>query len=162
MDLRILTEEMAREVCTWHYEGIYAVYDFADWDVVVQNCWSLADAEEREANFIGFYVNDEMIGFGRIEFTDGKVQLGIGLHPDQCGKGYGMDCMNALVKESFCRYGHNVTIGLEVRRFNKRAIKCYEKCNFTTKSTYMKETLHGFIAYNYMEYEGTADEHLQS
>lgn len=146
------TELMAKEVCTWHYEGVYAVYDMADWDVIVQNCWSLADEEDREAYFIGFEENHELIGFGRIQLENDFVTLGIGLKPEYCGKGYGVSYMKALIEESQKRYPEK-KITLEVRHFNKRAIRCYEKVGFITERKYMKETLHGFIAYDYMVYE---------
>lgn len=152
-----LTEVLAREVCTWHYEGVYSVYDFSDWDVVVQNCWSLADEEVRTNDFLALYLDDIMVGFGRIQLQNDEVALGIGLKPEYCGKGYGQACMSALVSEAQNRFGREVAIGLEVRRFNKRAIKCYEKVGFLEERNYMKDTLHGFIAYIYMRYKGAED-----
>ncbi len=146
------TESMAKEVCTWHYEGVYAVYDLADWDVIVQNCWSLADEEDREAYFLGFEELGNLIGFGRIQPEGDHVTLGIGLRPDYCGKGFGVRYMKELLQEAIRRYPDK-QITLEVRHFNKRAIRCYEKVGFVSVQKYMKETLHGFIAYDYMVYE---------
>lgn len=156
MKLKPLGENEAKAVCEWRYEGIYAVYNLSDWEVVVQNCWSLADADCRESYFVGIWEDELLIGFGRIEPNHEAVQIGIGLKPDQCGKGIGSRAVKLLVEEAKQRHPDEV-IGLEVRRFNKRAIKCYESAGFKTISTYMKETLHGFIAYQYMTWEANHD-----
>lgn len=152
MELRVLSEAEAREVCTWRYEGIYSIYNLSDWEVVVQNCWSLADEETRNDYFVSLWHEESLIGFGRIEPVNEVIQLGIGLKPELCGKGLGASAMCCLLEEARRRYP-NQTIGLEVRRFNKRAIKCYESIGFRVSSTYMKETLHGFIAYQSMQWE---------
>lgn len=153
MELRPLNEIEAREVCTWRYDGIYSVYNLSDWEVVVQNCWSLADENTRQAYFLSIWQDDVLIGFGRIEPEGDKVQLGIGLKPECCGRGLGKEAMKHLVEEAQRRYPKQ-PLGLEVRRFNKRAIHCYESVGFKAQSTYMKETLHGFIAYQFMQWEG--------
>lgn len=152
MELKALNEAEAREVCTWRYEGIYSVYNLSDWEVVVQNCWSLADEETRNDYFVSIWDDQSLIGFGRIEPVNDVVQLGIGLKPELCGKGLGARAMMCLLNEARRRYPDQA-IGLEVRRFNKRAIKCYESIGFKRASAYMKETLHGFIAYQSMHWE---------
>lgn len=153
MELRPLNEAEAREVCTWRYDGIYSVYNLSDWEVVVQNCWSLADDDTRKRYFLSIWQSESLIGFGRIEPEGERISLGIGLKPECCGKGMGSQAMALLVTEAQRRFPNRV-LGLEVRRFNKRAIRCYEAAGFKAQSTYMKETLHGFIAYQYMQWEG--------
>lgn len=150
--LGVLNENMAKEVCKWRYQGLYSVYNLSDWEVVVSNCWALASESEREAHFVSISQNDELIGFGRIHHIDNKIMLGIGLKPDLCGVGYGAKAMGLLIAEAKKRYP-NTEIGLEVRRFNQRAKKCYEFVGFKVKNRYMKETIEGYIDYEYMKLE---------
>lgn len=152
MHLQSLSEAMAREICTWRYEGVYSVYNLSDWEVVVSNCWELSSEIAREEYFVAIYSENELIGFGRIQDFEGKVSLGIGLKPDLCGKGYGNLAMSLIIEEAKSRYPGD-EIGLEVRTFNKRAKKCYEKLGFVTQRTYMKETIGGFVAFEYMALE---------
>ena len=43
MDLRlkILTEDHARQICSWKYEGIYSIYNYPDWDTLNQQRWGI-------------------------------------------------------------------------------------------------------------------------
>lgn len=148
--LESLSEVMAREICTWRYEGLYSVYNLSDWEVVVSNCWELSSEIAREEYFAAICLENELIGFGRIQEFEGKVSLGIGLKPNLCGQGYGKTAMSLLIEEAKIRYPDD-EIGLEVRTFNKRAKKCYEKLGFVTQRSYMKETIGGFVAFEYMK-----------
>ena len=46
----------------------------------------------------------------------------------------------------------NKTITLEVRSFNKRAIKCYKKAGFVVKEVYRKDTPIGYGEFIMMEF----------
>jgi len=149
--IKELTEECAIEICNWKYEKEYAVYNFSDYDTVVKNGWGLSIKEKREDEFIGILYNDELIGYGRITNYCGKSIIGIGLKPTFCGKGYGKDIMKLLIKESKKRYPQ-YPVTLEVRSFNKRAIKCYLDVGFEIKDKYIKDTFDGKDEFYYMEY----------
>lgn len=148
----VLTEEMAKEICTWKYEGEYSVYNFSDWEEVVRRGWSLSIKEERERDFIGIHRNGELVAFGRISHKDGVCILGVGLKPSLCGKGYGKEIMKVLIDESRSRYPDS-KIGLEVRVFNQRAIKCYGDIGFEITDRYVKNIEAEEVEYYYMEYE---------
>lgn len=45
--LNKLTEEEAKEICSWRYSGLYAIYNFSDWEVVKENAWDLAVEDKR-------------------------------------------------------------------------------------------------------------------
>lgn len=32
-----LSEDYAKEICSWRYEGKYSIYNFSGWDTVVEN-----------------------------------------------------------------------------------------------------------------------------
>ncbi|MFT9495248.1 GNAT family N-acetyltransferase [Anaerosolibacter sp.] len=149
--LAVLSEDYAKEVCSWRYEGNYSIYDFSDWDIVVENGWDLSIKEKREAEFMAILLNNELIGYGRITSDSSKVLIGIGLKPSWCGRGYGGIVMERLIEEAQKRFPKQ-TIGLEVRTFNKRAIKCYKKIGFETRKKYIKNTFQGEDKFIYMEY----------
>lgn len=152
INIDILSEKDAKEICTWVYDGVYSVYNFSDWDTVVKNNWSLAVKEEREAEFLSLRLDNELIAYGRIFLNEGKAFIGVGLKPSLCGKGYGKLVMDKLIKECKKRYP-DMTIALEVRSFNKRALKCYLNVGFVVKDKYSKDTLAGADEFYYMEYE---------
>lgn len=143
------TEEHAKAVCTWAYSGVYSVYNLLPWEMVVENHWQLADEDARREIFHTIYLDGEMIGFGRIQRGEDRIDLGIGLKPDYCGKGIGLPAMEALTDRAIHLYPDEI-IGLEVRQFNTRAIKCYEKAGFKIVNKYMKETFNGYVPFALM------------
>jgi [ribosomal protein S18]-alanine N-acetyltransferase len=78
---KVLSEEYAREICGWKYEGAYSVYNFFDWNKLVENDWNFAIKEKREAEFIAILSGEELIAFGRVSENSGKAFLGVGLKP---------------------------------------------------------------------------------
>lgn len=149
-----LSEDYAKEICSWRYEGEYSIYNFSDWDTVVENQWDLSIEEKRELEFIAILLNNELVAYGRISLKGDIAYIGIGLKPSFCGKGYGEDIMNLLIEECKKRFPNN-TIGLEVRSFNKRAINCYRNIGFEVKEKYVKKTFDNLMdEFYYMEYRG--------
>ena len=149
--LKVLDEDYAKEICGWIYEGDHSVYNFSDWDTVKENGWDLSIKEKRESEFIAILYDEELIGYGRITSNNGKTFIGIGLKPSWCGKGYGGNVMKLLVEEAQKKFPEQ-TIVLEVRTFNIRAIKCYEKIGFEAREKYIKNTFQGKDEFIYMEY----------
>lgn len=149
--LSIMTEEHAKEICDWKYDDEYSVYNLSDWETVVQNNWELGIKEERETNFLSIAQNNQLVAYGVITMGNEAVLIGIGLKPSLCGKGLVKDIMKLLIDESKVRYP-GISIALEVRNFNKRAIKCYENIGFVIKNQYFRDTLIENAEFNYMEY----------
>lgn len=69
--------------------------------------------------------------------------MSLALNPSLCGKGLGNELMNAIKNQSKIKYPDIIKIVLEVRSFNRRAIKCYQKNGFKIENIYIKETLTG-------------------
>lgn len=151
---KVLSEDYAREICGWKYEGEYSVYNFFDWDKLVENDWDFAIKEKREADFIAILSGEELIAFGRVSENSGKALLGVGLKPDWCGKGFGSAVMEILIEEARKRLPSRI-IALEVRSFNTRAICCYQKAGFEVKDKYRKDTAIGEDEFVYMEFSKT-------
>lgn len=123
-----LTESHKREICAWQYEGDYAIYNLPPYETMAQNQSGFANPN-RANNYLGWSENDELIGYTNFsEKTDG-IYLGIGVRPDQCGKGYGQMITKFASEIAQERY-KNKPVCLEVRTWNKRAIRCYERAGF--------------------------------
>jgi len=153
MDLRleILTEDHAKQICCWKYEEIYSIYNYLDWDALNQQRWGITIEEKRKNEFTA--VIDESNNLcGYIRFIEKKdfVLVGLGLKPSLCGQGLGDMLMELLKNECKNRYD-NKKIALEVRSFNKRAIKCYKKSGFEITDVYQKDTLIGSDEFVKME-----------
>ena len=155
MDLRlkILTEDHARQICSWKYEGIYSIYNFPDWNTLNRQRWGITLREKRKDEFAA--VIDESNNLcGYIRFTENKdfVLVGLGLKPSSCGQGLGNILMELLKNECKKRYDSK-KIALEVRSFNKRAIKCYGRAGFEITDVYQKDMLIGSDEFIKMEYK---------
>ncbi|MBS4535728.1 GNAT family N-acetyltransferase [Clostridium sp. D2Q-14] len=147
-----LSEDYAKKICSWRYEGEYSTYNFSDWDIVVKNGWDLSLEEKRKSEFIAVLLNNELVSYGRISLNEDKAYIGIGVKPSLCGKGHGKNIMKLLIEECKRRFP-NSTIALEVRSFNKRAINCYKNIGFRIKEKYMKDTFNNLeCEFYYMEY----------
>lgn len=150
--ITVLSEDHAKEVCSWRYEGEYSIYNFSHWNTVVKNGWDLSIEKKRKLEFIAILLNNELVSYGRIFLKENKAFIGIGVKPSSCGKGHGKNIMKLLIEECKRRFPNN-TIALEVRSFNKRAINCYKNTGFEIKEKYMKKTFdNSEDDFYYMEY----------
>ncbi|MGL6185032.1 MAG: GNAT family N-acetyltransferase [Clostridium chrysemydis] len=130
----VLKEDMAKEACTWKYRGKYKVYNMSYREALMKK-YSIGIKESREKEFIGYKLKDNLIGYGRIREYNNECYIGIGIKPSLCGKGYGKIIMDDLITKAKERY-KDKEIVVEVRDFNKRAIKCYEKLGFRIIDVY--------------------------
>lgn len=124
-----LTEEFAKQICNWCYEAPYDFYNLPSWEEMCQERYALCDSVKRQ-RFIG-YLNeqDQLGGFVNLLNEDEHVFFGIGVHPDYCSKGIGQQIIALAKLECIRRYGQK-PLYLEVRTWNKRAIRCYEAQGF--------------------------------
>lgn len=147
-----LTESSAEQICSWKYEGIYSIYNYPSWKIVVKQKWGISIKAKREKEFVSVVDNFHVL-CAYIRFIEDKdhITVGLGLRPDLCGRGLGDEFMKLVIAESLRRYGKKKII-LEVREFNKRAIRCYEKAGFKIIDAYAKDTLIGKGNFIKMEY----------
>ena len=144
MNLRgnVLTEQHAKEISTWHYEGKYALYDLPSWEEMQQQDYALCAPKKRQ-RFMA-YVNDqdELIGFVNLLDEGDFVFFGIGIHPNYCNQGIGKKVTALALKESRKRYP-NKPLLLEVRTWNQRAVSCYVSQGFEIIETKIQTTYLG-------------------
>ena len=107
-------------------------------------------AKEQGEEFMTFLIclleGERPIGevlFGHIDRRNGSAEVGIFIgEPDEWGKGYGTDAVNALVDFGF-RELRLERIWLEVWTENARARRAYEKAGFVYEATLRNDRYEG-------------------
>jgi len=153
MKLRVtdFMETHAKEICGWKYEGEYSIYNYPEWDKISNDKWGITIEEKRNSEF-NAVIDDYncLCGYIRLLNKDEYILLGIGLKPSLCGHGLGSSLME-IVKQRCKKIYPGKKIVLEVRSFNERAIKCYQRAGFTVDHTYKKDTPLGYSEFVRME-----------
>ena len=126
MEFHRLTEDEAREICAWKYEGAYAVYDSAPYEEQKRSGRGFANPRN---NLFAFRDGEKLIGYINLYEEENEVFFGIGAAPDRCGRGYGQKMAAAAPVIAKALFGAK-PLYLEVRTWNERAIRCYEKAGF--------------------------------
>src|SRR5665648_843877 len=106
LKLEILTEDHAKQICCWKYEGIYSIYNYPDWDTLTQQRWWITIEEKRKNEFTAVIGKSNNL-CGYIRFVENKdfVLVGLGLKPSSCGQGLGNMLMGLLKSECKKRHG---------------------------------------------------------
>ncbi|MBQ8658477.1 MAG: GNAT family N-acetyltransferase [Clostridia bacterium] len=126
--IKKLSEKDKRTICSWRYEGAYAVYNLPSFEELKKREQSFMNCT-KESGYRAFYLRGQLIGYSNIRREDNGVYIGVGVAPKLCGRGYGQQIVNATVELARREYRSGIFY-LEVRSWNVRAIKCYEKCGF--------------------------------
>lgn len=119
--------------------------EFADPHIRAEQYRAVVDASGELSGFVQFFP------------IVGVTRLGLGLHPDLCGKGsgIGVQFVQLLTREAL-RHAHGQEIDLEVLVWNERAIRTYERAGFTITDTYEKQTPTGMSNFHCMVYDVTS------
>ncbi len=129
-----MNEEYARQITEWNYEGEYSDYNLPSYEECKNKKYGIT-REDRKDNYIVYTINDEVVFYSNMkEMDNNKLYIGVGLKPEYCGKGLGNYFLNDSIIEMKKRYPER-TLFLEVRSWNKRAIKSYEKLGFKITNT---------------------------
>lgn len=143
-----MSEEDAKEVCSWKYDGEYSVYDYPEWEKI-KNLWAIGIKESREREFYSVYEAGKLIGHFRVvDFINYHV-LGLGFKPEYCGNGRGAFYIGKII--DFLEEQGVEIIRLDVRTFNERAIKCYERNGFVKITVTTRKTETGDCEFYVME-----------
>ena len=124
----ILTDVEKQEICSWKYSGDYAVYNLPPYEVMKEKQIGFFNPA-REQNYRAFYDGDCLVGFVNIKEEETKVFIGIGGKPELCSRGYGQRILYETYQISKEVYPDK-SLYLEVRTWNERAIRCYQKAGF--------------------------------
>ena len=138
MTNRKLTEQDKKEICSWKYDGKYAIYNLPPYEEMKKLEAGFMNPM-REKNYRAFLIDDILIGYINLAEKENGIFLGIGVHPDFCGKGYGKKILKDTCQIAEELYPDKL-LYLEVRIWNKRAIKCYEQVGFTIDGNTFERT----------------------
>jgi ribosomal-protein-alanine N-acetyltransferase len=169
-----LTEQHCKEICSWHYDAPYDIYNWPSWGHMLAKDLQFADPQIRETQFAGVVrvvgednaeQDSRMVQVGITEQENkaelvGYVQffpmyqvtrLGLGIRPDLCDKGLGATFMQTILNAAKER---NPTheIDLEVHIWNERAQKTYAKAGFVRTDEYERMTTSGMERFYCMVY----------
>ena len=153
MGLRLedFTEIHSKEICGWKYNDQYSIYNYPEWDKILNEKWGITVEEKRRNEFNAVVDNcSNLCGYIRLVDNHECVLIGIGLKPSLCGHGLGNTIIELVKQQCKKRYGSKKII-LEVRSFNERAIKCYKKAGFNIEDTYKKDSPMGSGEFTRME-----------
>ncbi|MDP6822549.1 MAG: GNAT family protein [Dehalococcoidia bacterium] len=133
-----MTDDQARVVAGWKYEGIYAFYDWeADADDLAELLDPVKRARDRTHAVLGD--DDSLVGFFGFTLDGSTVEVGFGLRPDLTGRGLGLSFVNAGLEFAREHYAPS-TFRLMVAAFNQRAITVYERAGFQGQRTFRHRT----------------------
>ena len=120
------TDDEKYLICNWKYDGDYAIYNNPPYEEQLKMHRGFANPKN---NFYSYTDGKELIGYINLIEEDTEVFFGIGVNPAFCNKGYGQ-----IISKQACELSHQLYPGkpiyLEVRTWNIRAVRCYEKAGF--------------------------------
>lgn len=124
----VMTEQERETVSNWKYTGEYAIYNMPSYQEQKEKKIAFGSPKCAD-NYVAYYEGDTLIGFTNILEEATEVFMGIGVSPELCGQGYGRKILEAA-----CRIAGERCPGkplyLEVRTWNRRAVRCYERSGF--------------------------------
>ena len=127
----LMTEQEKELASSWQYEGEYAIYNEPSYQEQKEKGIGFGNPA-RDKNFYAYCDGQELVGFTNILEEQQAVFIGSGVRPDLCGQGYGQQMMKLAQTISQTLYPGK-PLYLEVRSWNRRAIRCYEKAGFVAE-----------------------------
>lgn len=128
MEIRSLDQQDKRSICSWQYPEPYGVYNLPAWEEMQRQGIGFANPLKAR-NFYGFWEDHALIGFVHLMEEDAGVFVGIGVEPSRCGQHKGSAILRQAVQLAGRLYPGKRPY-LEVRTWNQRAIRCYQRAGF--------------------------------
>ncbi|MBR5410757.1 MAG: GNAT family N-acetyltransferase [Clostridia bacterium] len=120
------TEEEKHAICEWKYDGVYSIYNSIPYEEQVKTRRGFANPKN---NYYSFFDGSELIAYINLVEKETEVLLGVSVAPAFCDRGYGQKiCKTACGLSRQLYPGKPVCI--QVRTWNMRAVRCYEKAGF--------------------------------
>ena len=157
------TRVEASAITAWRYEGPYAIYNTTPDDPASlaemldrrSPYYTVRDAEGQIIGFFDFGTSALVWDYGTPGiYIDGRtVPIGLGMRPDQTGKGQGLSFVKAGLEfarqrfrpERFCLY---------VFTWNTRAIRVYERAGFRGGRVLVRDNEQGSFEFLEMQRDG--------
>lgn len=126
LEFRTPIKSDIEDILTWKYDGIYSFYDNSIQKEKIEWIESFIDSDD---NFSIYNEQNELVGNCSFYYIEEFFCLGVQMRPELTGKGFGTEFVRAII--NFGKKKYNLSyIDLTVAKFNKRAIKIYEKVGF--------------------------------
>lgn len=149
-----MQEEHGEQICSWAYDPPYNIYGFLPWEQMKALEIEFGDDRLRREQYVAVLTeHGELAGFAQYFPLEGVTRIGLGMRPERCGQGQGMEFVAAIVQEARRRNPEN-EIDLEVLTWNHRAIRVYQRAGFAIHDTYERMTPEGMKLFHCMVYEG--------
>lgn len=125
-EVRRATISDAKEMANWEYEGEYSFYNN---NIQKEKTEWILTFPESDNDFSVYNENNELMGNCTFYYIEEFFCVGVQMRPDITGKGFGTEFVKAVL--DFGKEKYNLSfIDLTVAKFNKRAIKVYERLGF--------------------------------
>lgn len=143
-----ITQQDAEEIAGWKYPEPYNFYDMTADE---EDLELFINPEKRSPHTFSGHKDGELTGFLTVDLENHPtVDLGLGMHPDETGKGEGESFVQACLEFAAKRY-EATAFTLSVATFNERAISVYERLGFKKKHTFTQATNGGHYEFLSME-----------
>ena len=143
-----MTEEYAREICTWRYEAPYDVYNAENSEESVESFleglhYAVTDEEGRLEAFyaLGPQAALPIKELAEIYDDEDYTDIALGVRPDLLGRGIGTEVFRMALSradELFEGDGYRVTVAAD----NKRALSIYERAGFEEICSFRTEIIY--------------------
>ena len=120
------TEAEKYLISDWRYEGEYALYHKAPYEEDKKTGRGFANPKN---NYFSFVDGDKLVGYTNLVEGEKEIFVGAGVNPAYCGQGWGQEMLRQTCELSRALFPGK-PLYLEVRSWNARAVRCYEKAGF--------------------------------
>lgn len=133
-----MKDDYAKQIIAWNYLDEYAVYNLPAYDECVEKNYGIVNPNKRD-NYIVYILDGEVVFYVNTKLMDNdKVYVGVGLKPEYCGLGLSSYFLTESNKDIRKKYPDNI-LYLEVRSWNTRAIRAYEKIGYVAVNKIIKK-----------------------
>ncbi|MBF0709114.1 GNAT family N-acetyltransferase [Alkalihalobacillus hwajinpoensis] len=134
---KLISQEEVERIISWNYDGVYSFYNM---DEDLEDLKEFREDAASNENYWSVYQRDHLIGFFSFhEHEDNHIEIGLGMCPDNVGKGEGFSFLEAGLQKAVELY-RPTSFGMAVAEFNKRAIKVYQRAGFQITHLFMQQT----------------------
>ena len=131
-----MSQDSAEQIAAWTYP---APYDFYDMVADEEDLTELLSPSSRENTYFEVIRNGALFGFASFQSQNEVLEIGLGMKPDQTGKGLGVNFYQAI--EDFARKNFDCQVlQLSVASFNQRALALYQKVGYELVESYQQAT----------------------
>lgn len=135
--IKPMTKMHAWEISNWKYDGIYSFYNCpttskptVDGDTLINNSFVAYDNHGTLIGHFHFGSDAWIPTIENFNYSSDYLDIGLGLHPELCGLGYGVQFITFVIEFAKQQY-NSKKFRLSVAAFNERAQKVYEKVGFS-------------------------------